>query len=58
MASLENAIDSLKPLSSNAEISARTSVLVVVLCWIGILTEGYEVGVLGAILPALATDPN
>ncbi len=58
MASLENAIDSLKPLSSNAEISARTSILVVALCWIGILTEGYEVGVLGAILPALATDPN
>jgi len=36
----------------------RTSILVLVLCWIGISSEGYDVGVLGAVLPALATDAN
>lgn len=34
----------------------RTSALVVALCWIAIFSEGYDVGVLGAILPALAAD--
>jgi len=34
----------------------KTSVLVVALCWIAIFSEGYDVGVLGAILPALAAD--
>src|SRR6202035_3599970 len=56
--SLESLIDSGEPLSGNAEISARTSLLVVAMCWIGIFTEGYDVGVLGAILPALATDTS
>jgi AAHS family benzoate transporter-like MFS transporter len=32
--------------------------LVVALCWIAIFSEGYDVGVLGAILPALATDAS
>ena len=58
MASLEGAINGSEPLSGNVEISARTSVLVVALCWVGIFTEGYDVGVLGAILPALATDAS
>jgi AAHS family benzoate transporter-like MFS transporter len=54
--SVENAIASYEPLVGDVEISAGTSVLVVALCWVGIFTEGYDVGVLGAILPALATD--
>jgi AAHS family benzoate transporter-like MFS transporter len=41
-----------------ADVPIRTSILVLILCWIGIFSEGYDVGVLGAILPALATDPN
>ncbi len=40
-----------------AEITSRKSLLVVALCWFAIFAEGYDVGVLGAILPALATDP-
>src|SRR5580692_2244541 len=58
MASLESAVDGSEPLSGSVEISARTSVVVVALCWIGIFTEGYDVGFLGAILPALATDTS
>jgi AAHS family benzoate transporter-like MFS transporter len=30
---------------------------VVFLCWVAIFSEGYDVGVLGAILPALAPPP-
>jgi len=56
--SVENAIASYEPLVGDVEISAGTSVLVVALCWVGIFTEGYDVGVLGAILPALATDAS
>lgn len=41
-----------------SEISTRKSMLVVALCWFAIFAEGYDVGVLGAILPALATDPD
>lgn len=44
-------------ISATAEISARKSLLVVALCWFAIFAEGYDVGVLGAILPALSTDP-
>ena len=40
------------------EISARKSYGVVFLCWLAIFAEGYDVGVLGAILPALANDPH
>jgi MFS transporter, AAHS family, benzoate transport protein len=43
---------------ASAEVPVKTSILVLVLCWIGIFSEGYDVGVLGAILPALAVDPN
>jgi AAHS family benzoate transporter-like MFS transporter len=43
---------------TSAEVPVKTSILVLVLCWIGIFSEGYDVGVLGAILPALAIDPN
>ncbi len=39
------------------EISASKSLLVVGLCWFAIFSEGYDVGVIGAILPALSTDP-
>ena len=39
-------------------ISKKTGILVVALCWLAIFSEGYDVGVLGAILPSLATDPN
>ncbi len=39
------------------EVSARKSLLVVALCWFAIFAEGYDVGVLGAILPALSNDP-
>ena len=55
---IESAIASHEPLSGDVEISAGTSLLVVALCWIGIFTEGYDVGVLGAILPTLATDAS
>jgi AAHS family benzoate transporter-like MFS transporter len=55
---IESTIASADPLSGELEISAGTSFLVVALCWIGIFTEGYDVGVLGAILPALATDAS
>ncbi|WP_245295517.1 MFS transporter [Rhizobium rhizosphaerae] len=41
-----------------AEISRGKSLLVVALCWLAIFAEGYDVGVLGAILPALSTDPT
>jgi MFS transporter, AAHS family, benzoate transport protein len=55
---IESVIATDQPLSFDVEISARTSLLVAALCWTGIFTEGYDVGVLGAILPAVATDPS
>jgi AAHS family benzoate transporter-like MFS transporter len=58
MTSLESALPGAKPLSGDVEVSARTSLLVVLLCWIAIFSEGYDVGVLGAILPVLATDAS
>ena len=58
MTSFEGAISKAKPFAGDAEISTRTSMLVVLLCWVAILSEGYDVGVLGAVLPALATDPT
>jgi AAHS family benzoate transporter-like MFS transporter len=58
MTSVESALPSAKLFSGNVEISSRTSFLVVALCWIGIFSEGYDVGFLGAILPALATDAS
>lgn len=38
------------------KIPARTTRRVLFACWLAILAEGYDVGVLGAILPALAVD--
>lgn len=35
-------------------IPARTTRTVLALCWLAILFEGYDVGVMGAVLPALA----
>ncbi len=34
----------------------RTTILIVLLCWAAILTEGYDVGVMGAIVPTLLAD--
>jgi AAHS family benzoate transporter-like MFS transporter len=39
-------------------ISKKAGILVVALCWFAIFSEGYDVGVLGAILPSLAADAN
>jgi AAHS family benzoate transporter-like MFS transporter len=50
---IESAIASNEPPSGDVEISASTSFLVVALCWIGIFTEGYDVGVLGAVSASL-----
>src|SRR5258707_8317587 len=58
MTGFEGAVSGAKPFSGEAEISAKASMLVVALCWIAIFSEGYDVGVLGAILPALATDAS
>jgi MFS transporter, AAHS family, benzoate transport protein len=58
MTSLENTFSGVRPLSGDVEVSARTSLLVVSLCWIAIFSEGYDVGVLGAILPVLANDAS
>ncbi|MBB4091920.1 aromatic acid/H+ symport family MFS transporter [Ochrobactrum pecoris] len=45
------------PAMAGREISAGKSLLVVGLCWLAIFAEGYDVGVIGAILPALSVDP-
>ena len=55
---VEGAVSDAKLFPAEAAISARTSMLVVALCWIAIFSEGYDVGVLGAILPALANDAS
>ncbi|MDN7179222.1 MFS transporter [Caballeronia sp. SEWSISQ10-4 2] len=36
---------------------ARTTYLVLFLCWLAILSEGYDLGVMGTIIPALLKDP-
>lgn len=38
------------------EIPAKTTYLTLFLCWLGIFAEGYDVGVMGAILPSLSMD--
>ena len=42
------------PTSSDWKIPKRTTSMVLFACWLAILAEGYDVGVLGAVLPALA----
>lgn len=37
-------------------VPARTSNLVLILCWITILAEGYDIGIMGTIVPALMND--
>ncbi|MGB3431097.1 hypothetical protein [Achromobacter sp.] len=37
---------------------ARTTHTVLFVCWLAILFEGYDVGVMGAVLPALAEDKS
>ncbi|MBU8869018.1 MFS transporter [Paenarthrobacter aromaticivorans] len=39
---------------TNWNVPKRTTGLVLICCWLAILAEGYDVGVLGAVLPALA----
>lgn len=41
----------------DGEISPARSYLVIFVCWLAIFAEGYDVGVLGAILPVLSADP-
>ncbi len=40
--------------STDWKIPKRTTSVVLFACWLAILAEGYDVGVLGAVLPALA----
>lgn len=42
------------PASADWKIPKRTTTMVLFACWLAILAEGYDVGVLGAVLPALA----
>ncbi|WP_432563585.1 MFS transporter [Kineococcus sp. SYSU DK003] len=39
-------------------VDPRTTRRVLLACWAAILAEGYDVGVLGAVLPSLADDPD
>ncbi len=45
---------SSSPAVSDWKIPKRTTGMVLFACWLAILSEGYDVGVLGAVLPALA----
>lgn len=38
-------------------VSSNTTKLVLLVCWSAILAEGYDIGVMGAIIPSLSTDP-
>ncbi len=42
----------------NAKAVARTSMLVTSLCWIALFAEGYDMGALGAVMPALLGDAS
>jgi AAHS family benzoate transporter-like MFS transporter len=42
--------------AAGSTMRQKTGLMVVLLCWIAIFAEGYDVGVLGAILPSLSTD--
>lgn len=46
----------LSPAAGDWHMPARTTRIVLWLCWLSILFEGYDVGVMGAVLPALAVD--
>ncbi|MFT4053488.1 MAG: MFS transporter [Novosphingobium sp.] len=39
-------------------LAARTSRRVTAICWFGLFSEGYDVGVFGAVLPAMMADPQ
>ncbi|AHG65228.1 MFS transporter [Advenella mimigardefordensis] len=39
-------------------VPPKTSILVLILCWITILAEGYDIGIMGTIVPALMNDPQ
>ncbi|QQX86050.1 aromatic acid/H+ symport family MFS transporter [Cupriavidus necator] len=39
-------------------VPLRTTYLVLILCWFAILSEGYDLGVMGTIVPALMHDPQ
>lgn len=44
-------------ITNRPDIPARTTYLTLFLCWLGIFAEGYDVGVMGAILPSLSVEP-
>jgi MFS transporter, AAHS family, benzoate transport protein len=44
--------------AADAGIPIRVSAAAVAMCWLGILSEGYDVGVMGAVLPSLLDDPH
>ncbi|MFC5991365.1 MFS transporter [Limoniibacter endophyticus] len=46
------------PETQTTEVSHKKSLIVVFLCWLAIFAEGYDVGVLGAVLPSLSTYEN
>lgn len=39
-------------------VPIRVTSIAVAICWLGILSEGYDVGVMGAVLPSLLDDPH
>jgi AAHS family benzoate transporter-like MFS transporter len=39
-------------------VPGRTAYMVLLLCWGAILSEGYDVGVMGTIIPVLSVDPS
>lgn len=46
----------IEPIPVERPVPRGLTWLIVLSCWIAILSEGYDVGVMGAILPALAVD--
>jgi AAHS family benzoate transporter-like MFS transporter len=46
----------MQTIKNTKNIPARTTYLTLFLCWLGIFAEGYDVGVIGAILPSLSVD--
>jgi MFS transporter, AAHS family, benzoate transport protein len=54
----ESGIMAVSEPAAIAGIPMRVSVSAVAMCWLGILSEGYDVGVMGAVLPSLLDDPH
>ncbi|AWC31366.1 aromatic acid/H+ symport family MFS transporter [Bacillus cytotoxicus] len=51
-------ISSPHPESTKTALSNSTTRLVVLICWLAILADGYDLGIYGAILPTLLEDQN